>query len=170
MYRRKSGRSAMAAAAATRTNRLTTTIPIIAIRCIAIPPSPSSVPKHSLIDKFVPTIGALNLAVRADALDTLRRQCRLGLSNEIRQSLPDLGIGEDPLAVLADEGPSGHARLWRPVKAVRIHKFVYLFVTSGGVDSVADSYFLCSVASGAASIVTSTFAPFFSATSFPDSS
>jgi hypothetical protein len=53
---------------------------------------------------------------------------------------------------------------------LRIHMFVHLFVKSGGVDSVADSYFLGSVASGAASIVTSTFAPFFSATSFPDSS
>jgi hypothetical protein len=155
---------------ATRTNRLTTTIPIIAIRCIAIPPFHRAACQSTLlIDKFVPTIGALHLAVRADALDTLRRQCRLRLGNEIRQSLPDLGIGEDPLAVLADEGPSGHTRLWRPVKAVRIHKFVYLFVTSGGLDSVGDSYFLGSVASGSASIVTSTFAPFFRATSFPDS-
>ena len=41
--------------------------------------------------------------------DTLRRQCRLSLGNEIRQSLPDLGIGEDPLAVLAGEGPTRHS-------------------------------------------------------------
>jgi hypothetical protein len=34
------------------------------------------------------------------------------------------------LAVLADEGPGGHARLWLPVKAVRIHKFVYPFRAS----------------------------------------
>jgi hypothetical protein len=94
----------------------------------------------------------------------------LSLGNEIRESLPDLGVGENPLAVLADEGSGCHARLWRPVRGVRIHKFVHLFVTSGGVDSVADGYFLGSVASGLASIVTSTFAPFFSATSFPDSS
>jgi hypothetical protein len=102
----------MDAAAATRTNRITTTIPIIAVRCIAIPPFHLAASQSTLlIDKFVPTIGALNLAVRADALDTLRRQCRLRLSNEIRQSFPDLGIGEDPLAVVADEGPGGHARL-----------------------------------------------------------
>jgi hypothetical protein len=113
----------MAAATATRTNGLTTTIPIIAIRCIAIPPFHLAACQSTLlIDKFVPTIGALNLAVRADALDTLRRQCRLRLGNEIRQSLAYFGIREDPLAVLADEGPGGHARLWLPVKAVRIHK------------------------------------------------
>jgi hypothetical protein len=74
-------------------------------------------------------IGALDPAVRADALCTLRWQVRLGFRNIIRQSLADLGIGEDPLTVLADKGPGGHARLWRPVMGVRIHKFVYFFVT-----------------------------------------
>jgi hypothetical protein len=79
----------MAAATAARANRLTTIIPIVAIRCIAIPPFHLAACQSALlIDKFAPTIGALNLAVRADALDTLRRQCRLSLGNEIRQSLP----------------------------------------------------------------------------------
>jgi hypothetical protein len=52
--------------------------------------------------------------MRADALNTVWRQFGLLRGNEIRQTLPDLGIGEDPLAVLADEGPSSHTRLWRP--------------------------------------------------------
>jgi hypothetical protein len=57
------------------------------------------------------------------------------------------------------------------VEAVRIHKFVYLFTLRvGWVDSTGDGYFLGLVSSGLASIVTSTFAPFFKATSFPDSS
>jgi hypothetical protein len=71
-----------------------------------------------LIDEFEPMIGALDLTVRADALCAVRWQVRLGFRNIIRQSLADLGIGEDPLAVLAGEGPAGHARLWRPVKDV----------------------------------------------------
>jgi hypothetical protein len=161
----------MAAATAARANRLTTTIPIVAIRCIAIPPFHLAACQSALlIDKFAPTIGALNLAMRADAPTPSGVSVGLASAMKSARVSPDLGIGEDPLAVLADEGPSGHTRLWRPVKAVRIHIFVHLFVKRGGVDSIADSYFLGSVASGAASIVTSTFAPFFSATSFPDSS
>lgn len=50
-----------------------------------------------MIDKFVPTISALDLAVWADALNTFRRQFRLLLGNEIRQSLAYFGIREDPI-------------------------------------------------------------------------
>jgi hypothetical protein len=78
-----------------------------------------------LIDKLVATISVPGLTVRADALNTFRRQFRLLLGNEIRQSLAYFGICEDPLAVLTGESPTCHARLLRPVKAVRIHKFVY---------------------------------------------
>jgi hypothetical protein len=56
-------------------------------------------------------IGALDLAVRADALHTARWQVRLRFLNKIRQSLAGLGIGEDPLAVLASESPSRHSRI-----------------------------------------------------------
>jgi hypothetical protein len=78
-----------------------------------------------LIDKLVATISIPGLIVRADALNTFRRQFRLLLGNEIRQSLAYFGIREDPLAVLTGESPTCHARLLRPVKAVRIHQFVY---------------------------------------------
>jgi hypothetical protein len=63
--------------------------------------------------------------MRADALYALPRQVRLGFRNVILQSLTDLGISEDPLAVLADEGPARHSELWRPRTDVRIPGFVY---------------------------------------------
>jgi hypothetical protein len=72
---------------------------------------------------------ALNLTVRANTLDTLRRQFRLLLGNGIRQSLAYFGICEDPLAVFTGEAQLAIARLSRPAKGVRIHKFVYPFVT-----------------------------------------
>jgi hypothetical protein len=75
-----------------------------------------------LIDKFVAIISALDLAVRADALHTFRRQFGLLLGNEICQSLAYLGIREDPLAVLTSESPTCHEILSRPAKAVRIHE------------------------------------------------
>ena len=78
-----------------------------------------------MIDKLVATISIPGLTVRADALNTFRRQFRLLLGNEIRQSLAYFGIREDPLAVLTDESPTCHVRLLRSVKAVRIHQFVY---------------------------------------------
>ena len=57
-------------------------------------------------------IGALDLAVRADALCAPRWQVRLGFRNIIRKSLADLGIGENPLAVLAGESPTRHASIF----------------------------------------------------------
>jgi hypothetical protein len=80
-----------------------------------------------LIDKFVAMIGVLDLAVWADTLNTFRRQFRLLLGNEIRQSLAYSGIREDPLAVLTSECPTCHARFSRPVTGVRIPKFRYSF-------------------------------------------
>jgi hypothetical protein len=62
-----------------------------------------------LINKFVAMIGALDLAVWADALDTVWRQFRLLLGNEIRQGLAYFGIREDPLAVLTGESPARHS-------------------------------------------------------------
>jgi hypothetical protein len=62
-----------------------------------------------LIYELVPTIRTLYFAVRADALKTFRRQFRLLLGNKIREGLAYFGIREDPLAVLAGEGPDGHA-------------------------------------------------------------
>jgi hypothetical protein len=106
-------------------------------------------------------IGALDLAVRADALCARRWQVRLRFLKIILHSLADLGIGEDSLAVLAGESPGRHAGLSPLVTDVGIPRFVY---------ATTDAYFLGLVASGSASIVTATFAPFFSATSFPDSS
>ena len=115
-------------------------------------------------------IGALHLTIRADALNAVRRQFGLLLGNEIRQSLAYFGISEGPLAVLTGESPTCHNKLWRPVMGVRIPKFVYSSRNEFGRGPIPYGYFLGSVASGSASIVTSNFAPFFSATSFPDSS
>ena len=60
----------------------------------------------------MPTISIPDLTMRADALNAFGRQCGLLRGNEIRQSLPDLGVGEDPLAVLADESPTRHASIF----------------------------------------------------------
>jgi hypothetical protein len=53
-------------------------------------------------------IRALDLAVRADALNAVWRQFGLLLGNEIRQSLAYFGVREDPLAVLTVESPTCH--------------------------------------------------------------
>lgn len=47
--------------------------------------------------------------MRADTLNTFRRNFGLGFRDKIHQCLADLGIGEDPFAVLAGEGPTRHA-------------------------------------------------------------
>jgi hypothetical protein len=80
----------MAATTTTRTNRLTTTIPIIAITCTSIailPFHPAACQSTLLIDKFVAMIGALDLTARADAICAFRRQVRLGFRHIISQSL-----------------------------------------------------------------------------------
>ena len=63
-----------------------------------------------MIDKFVAMIGALDLTARADAFCAFQRQVRLGFRNIIGQSLTHWVIGEDPLAVVTGESPTGHAR------------------------------------------------------------
>jgi hypothetical protein len=56
-------------------------------------------------------IGAPDLTLGTEALNTFWRQFGLLLGNEIRQSLAYFGIREDPLTVLADEGPGGHRKI-----------------------------------------------------------
>jgi hypothetical protein len=72
-------------------------------------------------------ISALNLTVRAHALNTLSRQFGLLLGKEIYQSLAYIGIRvrEDPLAVITGESPVRHAGLSPPVTDVGIHRPVY---------------------------------------------
>jgi hypothetical protein len=70
-------------------------------------------------------ISALNLTVRAHALNTLSRQFGLLLGKEIYQSLAYIGIREDPLAVITGESPARHAGLSPPVTDVGIHRLVY---------------------------------------------
>jgi hypothetical protein len=99
----------MAAATATKTTRLTTTI--IDITCRAILPFHLAAYQSTLlIDKFVATIGALDLTARADAFCAFRRQVGLGFRNIIGQSLAHWVIGENPLAMVTGESPTGHAR------------------------------------------------------------
>jgi len=64
-----------------------------------------------LIDEFEPTISAPDLTMGADALHAFRRHFGLLLGNEIHQGLAYSGIHEDPLAMLADEGPTRHASI-----------------------------------------------------------
>jgi hypothetical protein len=54
-------------------------------------------------------ISALNLTVRAHALNTLSRQFGLLLGRETHQSLAYFGIRKDPLAVITGESPPRHS-------------------------------------------------------------
>lgn len=99
----------MAAATATRTNWLTTTIPITAMACIAISPFHLATPQNTLlIDEVVTTISTLYFAVRADALCSRRWQDRPGLCNIIAQRFSYWIIAEDPLAMVTGESPVCH--------------------------------------------------------------
>jgi hypothetical protein len=78
-----------------------------------------------LIDKFILTINALELTIRADALNTVWWQFGLLLGNQIRQGFAYFGMREDPLAVLAGESPPRHAGLLPPVTDLGIPRLVY---------------------------------------------
>jgi hypothetical protein len=115
-------------ATTTRTNRLTTTTPIINYHGVHsdTPPFQLAASQRTLlIDQLIPTICALYFAVRADAICALRWQVRLRCLNIVRQSLADFGIGKDSLAVFTGESPARHAGLSPPVTDVGIPRLVY---------------------------------------------
>jgi hypothetical protein len=64
--------------------------------------------------------------MRANALNTVSRQFRLVLRNEIRKGLACSGIHEDQLVVLADEGPTRHASIFATREEAGVHLYVRL--------------------------------------------